>query len=101
MYKTDAEFKITDIALELLILYKNAVTIKSNWFSRSVSMILNLFSFEKLAEKFQLKIMPSGLKEIMNKDSRVIVNDKILKFHLEDKRVGYLDKFNNTLKQLV
>ncbi len=75
--------------------------IKSNWFSRSVSMILNLFSFEKLAEKFQLKIMPSGLKEIMNKDSRVIVNDKILKFHLEDKRVGYLDKFNNTLKQLV
>lgn len=41
---------------------------------------------EKILKKYQLKILPGDIIEIMNKDSRVVVNDKILKFHVNDRR---------------
>ncbi|MCX7778720.1 MAG: hypothetical protein N2259_00525 [Patescibacteria group bacterium] len=54
-------------------------------------------SFNGLSEKFyrwlQLKIIPKHLKEMANKSTSVIINDKILKFHDKDKREEYRKKF--------
>jgi hypothetical protein len=53
--------------------------------------------FEKILRWVQLKIMPSKLKQMANKDSRVIISNSILKFHENDRRVEYkkrwLEKF--------
>ena len=74
--------------------------IKSNLYSKIVGWLLNIFSFEYLAKAFQLTIMPVRLKQIMNKDSRVIVNEKLLKFHQEDKRVDYLRIWQEKLNEI-
>ncbi len=52
--------------------------------------------FDKLeskAKKFQLKILPKEIKEKMNKNSNVIINDKILKMHLNDRRAYYYQRY--------
>jgi tetratricopeptide (TPR) repeat protein len=50
-----------------------------------------------LAEKFfrwlQMKVMPSHLKEMANHDTRVIINDGMLKFHENDRREEYKEKW--------
>ena len=74
--------------------------VKQTVFSKIINSILSLFAFESLARKFQLKIMPSKLKEMMNKDSRVMVNGKLLKFHLEDKRENYLKLWRSKLNEI-
>lgn len=45
----------------------------------------------------QLKMLNKKLEEIMNKDTRVIMDDQILKLHVNDRREEYRNKF---LKQL-
>lgn len=50
---------------------------------------LLLGGLEQNVGKFQLKKMPSDLKEMMNKDTRVVVNDQILKLHVKDRREEY------------
>src|SRR3989344_5226527 len=56
---------------------------------------------EKLAKKLQLKIMPQILKAMMNQDTRVVVNDQILKFHRDDRRAEYQEKFDKLLNSLI
>ncbi len=52
------------------------------------------FSYwEKLAQKWQIKKMPAEIKKIINKDTRVIVDDKTIKLHINDRRVEYRQKF--------
>jgi hypothetical protein len=46
-------------------------------------------SFEKLAKFLQLKFLPPQIKTVANLDSRVIISDTILKFHLNDRRVHF------------
>lgn len=59
-------------------------------------------SFNGLSEKFyrwlQLKIMPKHLKEITNKNTSVIINDQILKFHDKDRREEYRKKIYEKTK---
>ena len=43
--------------------------------------------------------MPENLKNLANKSDGVIVNDDILKFHDNDKRKYYRDKFLNHYKK--
>jgi len=66
-----------------------------------VSLIICFFDYlfnwnflENLVKKYQLKIMPQVLKEMMNQDTRVVVNDKMLKFHRDDRRQEYQQKFD-------
>lgn len=58
------------------------------------------FTFlEKLSKKTQLKIMPENLKVMANKDSRVVLNDSMLKFHDQDRRKEYRDRFYKKIKE--
>jgi hypothetical protein len=59
--------------------------VKDSAISRSIRFIMKLvFNYdfwERWTEKFQRKIMPQDLRKMINKDSRVIINQNILKFH--------------------
>ena len=44
---------------------------------------------ESYFKKVQLKVMPPKLKQLANKDSRVVLNEKMLKFHDTDNREKY------------
>lgn len=57
--------------------------------------------WEKLAKSYQLKIMPQDLKAMMNQDSRVVVNEKFLKFHRHDSRRAVQEKFDESVSRLV
>jgi hypothetical protein len=48
------------------------------------------FSFlEPIASRLQASVFPPSLRAVMNQDTRVVVNDHILKFHAEDGREGF------------
>jgi hypothetical protein len=59
--------------------------VKDNWLVKSVRFKIKLltnFNFlEKWAENYQRRLMPEELKKMINQDSRVIINQKMLKFH--------------------
>lgn len=64
----------------------NKNSVQSNW-------------LEKFSKKIQLKFMNSKLKEIANKDTRVVVNDGVLKLFAVDRREEYMKKWMETLKE--
>lgn len=72
-----------------------------NWFVKTkrfgLGLLLNYDFWEKLSQKYQLKIMPQDLKEMMNNDTRVAVNQNVLKFHREDRRAEYFKKYQEKL----
>ena len=49
-------------------------------------------------KRIQLKKMPAALKKIANQDTRVIITDKILKFHLNDRRDYFRQQFKKRIK---
>lgn len=56
------------------------------------------------AEKFfrwlQMKILPKNLKETANRDSRVVITDRILKFHVNDRREEYKQEWIKRIGEL-
>ncbi len=48
---------------------------------------------ERMARKFQMRMLPKNLKEIVNIDTRVVMNDRFLKFHQEDRREEIRERF--------
>lgn len=56
---------------------------------------------ENLSRKFQLMIMPKALKKIANKDTRVIINDSMLKFHDKDRRGKIYESWEKLKKSLL
>jgi len=58
-----------------------------------------------LGEKFfrwlQLKMLPKNLKEMANRDSRVVITDKILKFHANDRREEYKKMWEEKIAELL
>lgn len=71
------------------------------WPVKAVRFLLALlldYDFKEVwQKKIQLKIMPVDLRQMMNRDTRVVVNEKVLKFHRQDRREEYLKKFKQTL----
>jgi hypothetical protein len=57
---------------------------------------------EKLAKLTQLKKISQKKKDLaIHDDTRVIINDCMLKFHETDRRLEYLDKFEKKRKELI
>jgi len=79
--------------------------VADNWFSKVINLILIWLIdwnwLEQAAKTYQLKVMPQDLKNMMNRDSRVVVNDRILKFHKTDRRQEYQEKFLQKLSRLI
>lgn len=64
-----------------------------------------LFNFifghlDNLFKKIQLRMLPVEMKKIMNKDTRVVINDKVLKLHIKDRREEYRKRWEEKIKQL-
>lgn len=62
--------------------------------------LLNFSFFERIAKKIQIIIMPEHLKALANKNTSVLIDDKILKFHNNDRRQYYQNKFITILNSL-
>jgi hypothetical protein len=56
---------------------------------------------ELIAKKYQLKIMPPALKNAINNSEGVRISDSVLKFHLNDKRRYFSEKFNYKLNEVI
>lgn len=52
---------------------------------------------EKRIKSFQIKIMPENLKNLANKNTNVIINDNIVKLHVNDRRLFYQEEFNKRI----
>jgi len=48
---------------------------------------------EPLARAFQRRWFPEKIKELMNRDTRVMVDDRALKFHVDDRRSEFRDVY--------
>ncbi|MEK7098245.1 MAG: hypothetical protein AAB906_05345, partial [Patescibacteria group bacterium] len=64
-------------------------------------MVLKSFGkSEPLLKKVQMKILPEMIKENMNSGSDIMVNDQILKFHLNDRRRWFRDEWKKKIYEL-
>jgi len=63
----------------------------------------NIFldKLETMARKFQLAIMPAGLKSKMNNSDGVVINDSILKLYQRDRRREYAEKYGNKINKIL
>jgi hypothetical protein len=52
---------------------------------------------DRVLKKLQLKILPSSLKENLNKDTRVVMNDWVLKMYAKDRREIYRKRYSDRL----
>jgi predicted nucleotidyltransferase len=55
---------------------------------------------EKFFRWLQIKLLPKNLKEMANRDSRVVITDKILKFHANDRREEYKKIWEEKLQKI-
>jgi len=71
--------------------------------TRVLKLFCNIFYLipEKLAKKIQLSIMPMRLREMANKNSQVIINNSMLKFHDTDRRAEYYYKWKDINEKLL
>ncbi len=65
---------------------------KARVLKKVINLLVSILP-ESIFKKYQLKIMPTKLSELANKDTRVVVNDHVLKFHDNDRREIFLQKW--------
>lgn len=77
--------------------------IKHSFFTTSIKNIKEAFLsplfIERILRFLQRLLLPKNLKQIANTDSRVVINNKILKFHDKDRRGEYGERFYKTINQ--
>jgi len=56
-----------------------------------------LRSLENRFKKLQLSRLPVSVKERMNKDTSIIVSDNMLKFHVDDRRESFRQRFREIM----
>ena len=62
-----------------------------------VFTLLTCGFLEKKFKKIQKKLLPDSLRIMANKDVRVVINDKMLKFHSNDRREEMYNKWREKL----
>jgi len=82
--------------------------VKDNWLSKLIRLIGGMASWgllgwvqELLAKKIQLRILPEKLRQVANKDTSVVINDQVLKFHDNDRRGKFQDMFEKKMATIV
>lgn len=61
----------------------------------------NIFNkLENLVKNFQWKIMPESLKNLANQDTRVVINEGVIKMHPVDRRKEFAEKHKDNLAKL-
>jgi hypothetical protein len=56
---------------------------------------------ERLFRWMQMNIMPAALKQAANRDTRVVVNDGMLKFHDNDRRQFFFTRWQRRLQEVL
>jgi len=82
--------------------------VKNGWLSKFFRELIKFFSVgplgwlqEKLAKSLQLKILPRYLRKMANQGNKVVINDQVLKFHDNDRRLKYKEMFEERMRQVV
>ncbi|MFZ6036476.1 MAG: hypothetical protein ACOYUK_05045 [Patescibacteria group bacterium] len=70
------------------------------WLHRLIEFVGGLIP-ESVFRRYQLRIMPPRLRSMANQDSRVVVQDSMLKFHDTDRRQQYLSEWRNRVAHIV
>ncbi len=65
------------------------------------AFIRHLGFVEPLYRRLQHKRFPESIQSIANKDSRVVINDHILKFHDNDRREQFRQEFQHRLTKML
>ncbi len=56
---------------------------------------------ESLVKNIQLAALPATLKKVANQDTKVVINDQVLKFHDNDRRAKFKKMFEEKMSKLV
>ncbi|MFA6553479.1 MAG: hypothetical protein WCT27_03550, partial [Patescibacteria group bacterium] len=67
--------------------------VKAYRWAKRMKELFFFFLPESLFRAWQQKIMPENLRAMANKDTRVVVNDSVLKFHDTDRRQSFLEQW--------
>jgi len=78
--------------------HRNVVEYKSFFYKEIIDLFVG--GLEKELRELQLKILPNDLRELMNLDTRVVINDSVLKLHVKDRREEYHLLFTEKIKSL-
>jgi len=70
------------------------IRVKRPWYRIPTSSRL-----ESIARKLQEWFLSTRLKRMRNQDTRVIINNHVLKFHVDDGRQMYRDRYRETCKK--
>ncbi|MFH2062896.1 MAG: hypothetical protein ABIJ46_01955 [bacterium] len=60
----------------------------------------DLGRLERLARQLQLRRFPASIRDLANRDTRVVVTDDVLKFHVNDRRTDFRDEYRRRLSKL-
>jgi hypothetical protein len=52
-------------------------------------------------KKIQLMILPKNLIEMMNQDTRVVINNEVIKLHTNDRREDYRQKYREKIRKII
>ncbi|MCK5212188.1 NUDIX domain-containing protein [Candidatus Parcubacteria bacterium] len=72
--------------------------IKSSFYKETLDILLA--GFETLTKFIQLKILPKNIKEIVNQDTRAVMNDQVLRMYVNDRREYYRGQYAKNLEKV-
>jgi len=68
---------------------------------KSIFFWLSTDFMERMARVVQWRLMPVKMKALVNQDTRVVLNNEVLKFHVDDRRELYKQAWEKRLEGLI